>query len=92
VLTLAEAADYLRVSTEEVLRLIREQQLPGRQVGDGWRFLTTALQDWLRAPAPAAAKEAFWRTHFGALSGDPYLEDMLADIYKRRGRPETAER
>src|SRR5262245_4096321 len=48
VLTLAEAAAYLRTSAEEVLRLAREQGLPGRRVGDDCRFLRAALQDWLR--------------------------------------------
>src|SRR5262245_18542875 len=39
VLTLAETAAYLRAAEQDVLRLVREQGLPGRMVGDDWRFL-----------------------------------------------------
>jgi excisionase family DNA binding protein len=91
VLTLAEAAAYLRTSTEEVLRLVREQGLPGQKVGDDCRFLKAAIQDWLRAPAASSTKERFWQTQFGALKDDPYLEKMLGDIYQQRGRPEAEE-
>src|SRR5262249_23473997 len=91
VLTPAETAAYLRTSTGEVLRLVREQGLPGRRVGEDYRFLEAAVQDWLRAPPSATDKQAFWRTHFGALKGDPHLEVMLQEIYRQRGRPEAEE-
>jgi excisionase family DNA binding protein len=88
VLTLAEAAAYLRVAEEDILRLVREQGLPGRKVGDDWRFLQVAIADWLRASA-AADPAKLWQTHFGALQNDPYLDELLHGIYQRRGRPET---
>ena len=91
VLTLTEAAAYLRTSPEEVLRLVHERGLPGRRVGEDYRFLKAAVQDWLRAPPSAADKQAFWQTHFGALKGDPHLEEMLQEIYRQRGRPEAEE-
>ncbi len=87
VLTLADAAAYLRVSAEQVLRLVREQSLPGRQVGPDWRFLKAAIQDWLKS-GPA---KKWLLEHAGALKDDPYLEEMLKEIYRRRGRPETEE-
>ena len=46
VLTLAEAAAYLRLPESEVARLVHTQGLPGGAVGEEWRFLKTALQDW----------------------------------------------
>ncbi len=39
VYTLAEAAAYLRVAEEDVLRMISTQSLPGRRFGSEWRFL-----------------------------------------------------
>jgi excisionase family DNA binding protein len=90
VLTLAEAAAYLRVAEPDVLRLVRAQGLPGRQVGDDWRFLKAAVAGWLGTPA-APDPGQFWQTHFGALKDDPYLDEMLKEIYRRRGRPETDE-
>jgi excisionase family DNA binding protein len=47
VLTLAEAAAYLRLPEAEVMRMVREQNLGARQVGSEWRFLkagTPSLQ------------------------------------------------
>ena len=86
VLTLAEAAAFLRVSTDEILRLVEEQDLPGRLVGNGWRFLKLALYDWLRSPAKRGSKEAVLSAA-GAWKDDPYVEEELKEIYKRRGRP-----
>jgi excisionase family DNA binding protein len=87
VLTLAEAAAYLRVSTEDVVRLVATQGLPGRQVGTDWRFLRTAIQQWLSTPSARPGL----LSQVGALEEDPYREEMLEEIYRRRGRPETEE-
>jgi excisionase family DNA binding protein len=88
VLTLVEAAAYLRLSEAEVLRLVQQQDLPGRLVGTEGRFLKSALQDWLRTPPRTGSKEAVLSVA-GAWKGDPYLEEELNEIYKRRGRPMT---
>lgn len=50
VFTLSEAATYLRLPEEEVLRLVSEQDLPARQAGTEWRFLKGAIQAWLSQP------------------------------------------
>ena len=44
VLTLSEAATYLRAAEAEVLRLANLQELPGRQIGGEWRFLKAGLR------------------------------------------------
>ena len=88
VLTLAEAATYLRVSEAAVVRLVQQQELPGRLIEDEWRFLKSALQDWLRTPPLRGSKEAVLSVA-GAWKDDPYLEEELKAIYKRRGRSMT---
>jgi hypothetical protein len=88
VLTLAEAA-YLRVPEADVLRLIGTPAFPARKIGEEWRFLKAALEDWLRSPGPEAARKDFWATQLGAFKDDPHLDEMLQEIYKRRGRPIT---
>ena len=57
-------------------------------VGDGWRFLKSALQDWLRTPPERGSREAVLSVA-GAWKDDPYLEQELKEIYQRRGRPMT---
>lgn len=86
VLTLAEAAAYLRLPESEVVGLAHTQGLPGRYVAGEWRFLRAALQHWLATGSPT------WDTRKAAileLSGkykdDPDLENIVHAAYRRRG-------
>ena len=87
VLTLEEAAAFLRVSPEAVLCLILQQALPGRQIDSQWRFLRAALADWLRE----RSSKAILLSQAGALAGDESLAELRASIYKGRGRSEVEE-
>ncbi len=89
VMTLAEAAVYLRLPESEVTRLVFEQGLPGRYTGTDWRFLKTALQDWLRTPPPRDSREAFLAVA-GAWVDLPGVDEMVEEISQRCGR-QTAE-
>src|SRR5437588_12917101 len=88
VLTLAEAAAYLKFSEDEVLRLVDDQGLPARRLANQWRFLKTAIQDWLRTPPPKYSREAQMSVA-GSLKDDPTLVPIVEEIYRRRGRPIT---
>jgi excisionase family DNA binding protein len=48
VLTLPEAAAYLRVTEDALLHLIQDHDIPAQKIGGEWRFLKRALTDWLR--------------------------------------------
>jgi len=86
VLTLPEAAAFLRITEPDVIRTVEQQNLPGRLVGQEWRFLKSALEDWLRTPPLRPSKEAVL-SRIGSWQNDPYLEKELEEIHKRRGRP-----
>ena len=90
VLTLAEAAAYLRLPEKEVVALVHSQGLPGRLVAGDWRFLKTAIQLWLSigAPTPETRKAALLPAA-GCWKKDPELEGMVEEIDRRRGRPIT---
>ena len=88
VLNLPEAAAYLRVSETDLMRLVQDQALPGRQFGAEWRFLKAAIQDWLKTPPKRGSREAVLST-IGSLKDDPYLMEELKEIYRKRGRPMT---
>jgi excisionase family DNA binding protein len=49
VLTADEAAELLRSDAATVIAMAEEGKLPGRKVGDEWRFARTALMHWLGA-------------------------------------------
>lgn len=90
VMTLAEAAAYLRLTEADLLQLVQEQGLPGRQLRNEWRFFKAALQQWLSTPTSMKNKEGIWAAA-GSWKDDPYLEEMLKEIYRKRGRPMTEE-
>ena len=47
VLTLAQAAELLQVDEAQLLELAEAGSVPGRRIGDQWRFSRPALIDWL---------------------------------------------
>ena len=47
VLSVAEAADLLRVDQDVVESMAADGELPGRRLGDDWRFSRYALLRWL---------------------------------------------
>jgi excisionase family DNA binding protein len=47
VLTPAQAAQLLQVDEDAVLALAEEGRVPGRRIGDEWRFARAALVEWL---------------------------------------------
>lgn len=47
VLTLREAANYLRLPVQTVEQLAIEQEIPGLLIDGKWRFTHGALEDWL---------------------------------------------
>jgi excisionase family DNA binding protein len=49
VLTAEEAADLLRSDVATVTAMAEDGTLPGRKVGDDWRFARSALMRWLGA-------------------------------------------
>jgi len=49
VFSLDEAAKYLRVATVTLGRRARAGEVPGRKVGNQWRFSREALDKWLQS-------------------------------------------
>ncbi len=88
VLTLAEAAAYLRLPEAEILDLVHSQGLPGRCTAGEWRFLKTVILDWLATASPTwETRKAAILELAGKYKDDPDLERIVAAAYRRRGRP-----
>jgi excisionase family DNA binding protein len=90
VLTLEEAARYLRVPKKKVQALAEKGMIPARQIEDSWRFHKSALVEWLRGKQPVDGRDVLL-AQAGSLADDETLLPMLAEIYKARGRPEVEE-
>lgn len=87
VLTLDEVANYLRISQETVERQALRGLIPGRKIEDTWRFLKTAIDDWLRSHD----SRDILLQQAGALADDDRLVELRTNVYATRGRPETDE-
>ena len=55
VLTLAEAATYLRVPESDLRIEAESGRLKGRSIGGDWRFVREDVLKWVRSPRPKAA-------------------------------------
>jgi excisionase family DNA binding protein len=86
VLTLTEAAKYLRTSEPAVLEAITKQNLPARQVGKDWRILKSAIEQWLLTPQTRTTGKAALQSLAGVWKADPTIEPMLKEVYRLRGR------
>lgn len=85
VLTLDEVAVYLRLPKETVERQAMRGQLPARRIEDTWRFLKTAIDDWLRSQD----SRLILLQQAGALRDDESLAELRSMIYAQRGRSEV---
>jgi excisionase family DNA binding protein len=88
VLTLEEAANYLRLPKEIVEQQATQGQIPGQRIEDTWRFLKTAIDDWLRS----RDRRTILLKQAGALADDETLPQLREAIYAKRGRPESEEK
>ena len=90
VYTLLEAAAYLRLTEQEVLQLIHEQGLPARLVGLEWRFLKTAIQQWLSTESPTLqTRKETQLALAGKYKDDLDLTRICEEAYRQRGRSMT---
>lgn len=93
ILTLEQATAFLQVSTRTLQRLVRDGQMPGRQVGSQWRFDREQLRQWVRgerAEETIAAQIALIEKEAARFGLD--LPETLVDLQQQavRRRAESA--
>jgi len=47
IMTVSEVADYMRVHSSTIYRLVRENKIPAFKVGNQWRFRKSLIDKWL---------------------------------------------
>ena len=80
VLTLDDAAHFLKLSPEAVARQAEAGYIPGRQVEGSWRFLLSRLEEWLGQ----RDSKAIFLAQAGAFQDDESMDELVAEIYKAR--------
>lgn len=84
VLTLEEASGYLRLSSETIVSQALKGNIPGRKIENDWRFLKSAIDDWLRSKNSSSILLA----QAGALADDDSIDRLRTSIYQARERSE----
>ncbi len=85
ILTLAEAAAFLRVPEEGLRADAVAGRVPGRQVAGEWRFVKATLLAWLSTPGAEKSSKEGMLSAFGAwkeFGEDP--ERAIADLSRGR--------
>jgi excisionase family DNA binding protein len=92
ILTLEQAAAFLQVSPRTLQRMLKENRLPGRQVGSQWRFDREQLRAWVRgehvAELEAAAQRDLIERERARLCVD--LPETLVDMQQEAVRRHAA--
>ncbi len=85
VLTLEEAAGYLKLPQDTMEREVAQGRIPGRRIDRTWRFHKSALDEWLHGQDGRSVLLG----QAGALADDETLAQLRSGIYAARGRPEA---
>jgi excisionase family DNA binding protein len=82
VMTSVEVAKYLRLPKSKVDRLAREGEIPAREIDGDWRFLKSAIDEWLGRPDPT--KRLLMQA--GIWADDETFPDLCRSINEAPGR------
>ena len=91
VLTLEELAEYLKVSAAAAHRVIKEQKLPGRNIGGEWRFLRDAVANWLRCQEAPAQVQQKAREDYSKPKAAPPVDNEQERFSRPPQRPYQSE-
>lgn len=80
VLTLDEAAAYLRISAAELAKLARKENVPAQKIAKDWRFLRRTLDDWLRFPGISPRESGM---HLRWVLESPLADELLVLLEDR---------
>jgi Helix-turn-helix domain len=76
ILTLEEAAQYLRLSPTVIVQQPSIGNIPGQPIDNDWRFLRNAIDDWLKT----RNSRSILLRQAGSLADDDTLVELQAEI------------
>jgi excisionase family DNA binding protein len=59
IIILDEAAQFLRISTRTLLRLVYAKRVPAKKVGSRWRFSRASLERYLGVPTTGTSRYVY---------------------------------
>jgi excisionase family DNA binding protein len=64
IMTIREAADYLRISLSSLYKLAQEGRIPSQKVGRHWRFRREGIDRWLEQLRPVPDEKQTFEDRF----------------------------
>jgi excisionase family DNA binding protein len=78
-MTLAEVANYLRVTRKTVYRLLAKRKIPATLVGNRWRFDRAVIEEWLRS------RSTDTRANILVVDDDETIRSLFKDTLEELG-------
>ena len=78
-ITVKEAAEYLKLNRMTVYRLAQKRKIPALRVGGAWRFNKDMLDDWL------AQQSVMDRGAVLVVDDDAMIRDLVEEVVSRQG-------
>ena len=82
-MTLQEVADYLRVTTKTIYRMLEKGDIPARKVGRQWRFDKASIDVWLHQSSVKMA------AHIIIIDDDEAICSLFKDTLEESGHTVT---
>jgi excisionase family DNA binding protein len=79
IMTIKEAAQYLKLNYMTVYKLAQKGKIPASKVGGNWRFKKEILDDWLLRQTQAAEGAVL------VVDDDVRIRDLIRDIASEQG-------
>ena len=86
VLTLEEAAAFVRLSESTLEHEAFAKRLPGRYLEGQWRFTRQGLLDWVNTSIGQGGSQEHLLALAGLWKDDPTVDAMVEEIYRERKR------
>ena len=78
-MTLAEVADYLRVTQKTIYRLLEQGKIPATKVGRQWRFRKKSIDEWLNKQGKQA------KANILVIDDEEIIRDLIKETLEDYG-------
>jgi len=78
-MTIKDAANYLKISSSTIYKLVEKGRIPALKVGGAWRFKRDILDDWLNNQSSKYTRTVL------IVDDDARVRDVIRDIVIERG-------
>jgi len=61
IMTVAEVSQFLKIGERTILKMVHCEEIPAVRIGNQWRFMRAAIDDWLNSKLPLSSRDELSR-------------------------------